>query len=222
METSKRPIHLLSWSFFFHFLYLYLLLVNRKGDFHLILAIDNYDSFTYNLIQYIQQVTDDEVIVIRNDQLTIEQMERLQPDIILISPGPGNPSSAGICLSVVEKFYQSIPILGVCLGHQIIAQAFGGTIEQASSPMHGKISKIEHDQRGVFYGISSPLNITRYHSLIVKKDSLPEELEITAFTEDGEIMAIRHKDYPVEGVQFHPEAILTEQGIQMIENFFKR
>jgi anthranilate synthase/aminodeoxychorismate synthase-like glutamine amidotransferase len=170
----------------------------------LILVIDNYDSFTHNLIQYIRQVTEQEVLIKRNDQITIKQIEQLKPDFILLSPGPGNPSEAGICLEIVESFYKTIPILGVCLGHQTIAQAFGGTVEKARQPMHGKISMIQHDQQGVFCGIDSPIHVTRYHSLIVNKETLPEELEITALTEDGEIMALRHKQFPVEGVQFHP------------------
>jgi para-aminobenzoate synthetase component II len=187
-----------------------------------ILVIDNYDSFTHNLIQYIRQVTKQEVIVKRNDQITIEQIEKLKPDFILLSPGPGNPTEAGICLKIVESFYQTIPILGVCLGHQTIAQTFGGTVEKAMQPMHGKVSLIKHDQQGVFCGVDSPVHVTRYHSLIVNKETLPEELVVTAVTEDGEIMALRHKKFPVEGVQFHPEAILTEQGMKLIDNFFNR
>jgi para-aminobenzoate synthetase component II len=186
----------------------------------LILVIDNYDSFTNNLIQYIRQVTEEEIIVKRNDQITIEQIEELHPDYILLSPGPGNPTEAGVCVKVVESFYQTIPIFGVCLGHQTIAQVFGGTVEKAVQPMHGKISKIQHDQKGVFKGIDSPFPVTRYHSLIVNKETLPEELEVSAITTDGEVMALRHKQFPVEGVQFHPEAILTEQGMKIIDNFF--
>ncbi|WML42653.1 aminodeoxychorismate/anthranilate synthase component II [Neobacillus sp. PS3-40] len=188
----------------------------------MILVIDNYDSFTHNLIQYIRQVTEHEVIIKRNDHITIEQIEKLQPDYILLSPGPGNPTEAGICLKIVEYFHKTIPILGVCLGHQTIAQAFGGTVEKANHPMHGKISMIKHDEKGVFCKIASPMQVTRYHSLIVHKETLPRELEITALTEDGEIMAIRHKKFPVEGVQFHPEAILTELGMKMIDNFFNQ
>jgi para-aminobenzoate synthetase component II len=186
----------------------------------LILVIDNYDSFTHNLIQYIRQVTNEEVVIKRNDQITIEQIEKLKPDSILLSPGPGNPTEAGICIKVVENFYQTIPILGVCLGHQTIAQVFGGTVEKAVQPMHGKISEIQHDQKGVFKGINSPIPVTRYHSLIVNKETLPEELEVSAITTDGEVMALRHKQFLVEGVQFHPEAILTEQGMKIIDNFF--
>jgi para-aminobenzoate synthetase component II len=186
----------------------------------LILVIDNYDSFTHNLIQYIRQVTNEEVVIIRNDQITIEQIEKLKPDSILLSPGPGNPTEAGICIKVVENFYQTIPILGVCLGHQTIAQVFGGTVEKAVQPMHGKISEVHHDQKGVFREIDSPIQVTRYHSLIVNKETLPDELVASAFTNDGEVMALRHKQFPVEGVQFHPEAILTEQGMKIIDNFF--
>jgi para-aminobenzoate synthetase component II len=186
----------------------------------LILVIDNYDSFTHNLIQYIRQVTNEEIVIKRNDQITIEQIEELHPDSILLSPGPGNPTEAGVCVKVVESFYQTIPIFGVCLGHQTIAQVFGGTVERAVQPMHGKISEIQHDQKGVFKGIDSPFPVTRYHSLIVNKETLPEELEVSAITTDGEVMALRHKQFPVEGVQFHPEAILTEQGMKIIDNFF--
>ncbi len=186
-----------------------------------ILVIDNYDSFTYNLVQYIQQMSK-ELVIVRNDQLTIEEIHRSQPEAILLSPGPGNPHSAGICLEVVKRFHQDIPIFGVCLGHQIIAEAFGGIVKKAKRPMHGKVSQIEHDQSGVFASIPSPVQVTRYHSLVVDRDTLPSCLEITAHSEDGEIMGIRHKQFRVEGVQFHPEAILTERGLQMVQNFFKK
>jgi anthranilate synthase/aminodeoxychorismate synthase-like glutamine amidotransferase len=181
--------------------------------------IDNYDSFTYNLVQYIRKIGE-EVVVIRNDQLTLETIEIMQPDSILISPGPGNPNTAGLCLDVVKRFHQEIPILGVCLGQQIIAQAFGGNIIKAAKPMHGKISSIRHDKCGVFTGLPSPFQVTRYHSLIVEESSLPSCLKISARSEDGEIMALRHKEYKVEGVQFHPESILTENGMDMLRNFF--
>ncbi|WP_449620857.1 anthranilate synthase component II [Robertmurraya sp. Marseille-Q9965] len=187
----------------------------------MILVIDNYDSFTYNLVQYIQQMSK-ELVIVRNDQLTIEEIHRSQPEAILLSPGPGNPHSAGICLEVVKRFHQDIPIFGVCLGHQIIAEAFGGIVKKAKRPMHGKVSQIEHDQSGVFASIPSPVQVTRYHSLVVDRDTLPSCLEITAHSEDGEIMGIRHKQFRVEGVQFHPEAILTERGLQMVQNFFKK
>ncbi|WP_312469472.1 aminodeoxychorismate/anthranilate synthase component II [Neobacillus sp.] len=185
----------------------------------MILVIDNYDSFTFNLVQYIRKIGE-KVIVIRNDQLSLDDIEKMQPDHILISPGPGNPDSAGLCLDVVKTYYQKIPILGVCLGQQIIAQAFGGMIRKALKPMHGKVSLIRHDQNYIFNDIPTPIQVTRYHSLIVDEASLPPCLEISARSEDGEIMAIRHKQFRVEGVQFHPESILTEKGLQMLENFF--
>lgn len=187
----------------------------------LILVIDNYDSFTFNLVQYIQSVGE-EVEVVRNDEISLQNIRDMQPDSILLSPGPGNPDTAGICLSIVKEFHQEIPILGVCLGHQIIAQAFGGKIHKASKPMHGKVDEIIHDGRQIFKNISNPTPVTRYHSLIVDESTLPSCLEISAKTENGEIMAIRHKQFPIEGVQFHPEAILTENGLQMIQNFFTK
>jgi len=186
----------------------------------LILLIDNYDSFTYNLVQYIRNIGE-ELVVFRNDQITLEQILEINPDYILLSPGPGNPSSAGICLRLVERFYQEIPIFGVCLGQQIIAEAFGGIVKKAKQPMHGKTSIITHDSISVFDGLPSPLKVTRYHSLVVDEATLPSSLVVTARTEDGEIMALRHRDYPVEGVQFHPESIMTENGLQMMRNFFQ-
>ncbi|AZU62236.1 anthranilate synthase component II [Neobacillus mesonae] len=187
----------------------------------MILVIDNYDSFTFNLVQYIRTIGE-EVVVRRNDQMTIKDIEELQPDNILLSPGPGNPDTSGLCIDIVKRFYQEIPILGVCLGQQIIAQVFGGTVTKALKPMHGKISMITNDQKGVFQEIPSPLKVTRYHSLIVEEASLPSCLEISARSEDGEIMALRHKQFKVEGVQFHPESIMTEYGLQMLKNFFKK
>ena len=186
----------------------------------MILVIDNFDSFTFNLVQYVQEIGE-EVIVLRNNQVSLKEITDMNPDYILISPGPGNPDTAGICLDVVKNFYQEIPILGVCLGHQIIAQAFGGIVKKASKPMHGKISLINHDQNEIFQDIPSPLPVTRYHSLVVDEPSFPNCLEISARTTDGEIMAIRHKKFKVEGVQFHPESILTESGMRMVRNFFK-
>ena len=186
----------------------------------LILVIDNYDSFTFNLVQYIQEIGE-EVVVLRNDQVSLEDIREMKPDYILISPGPGNPDTAGICLDVVKTFYQEIPILGVCLGQQIIAQAFGGLVRKATQPMHGKTSDINHDQRQIFKDIPSPFQVTRYHSLVVDESTFPDCLEISAKSDDGEIMAIRHKNYKVEAVQFHPEAILTENGLQMVRNFFQ-
>ena len=186
----------------------------------LILVIDNYDSFTFNLVQYIQEIGE-EVVVLRNDQVSLEDIREMKPDYILLSPGPGNPDTAGICLDVVKTFYQEIPILGVCLGQQIIAQVFGGLVRKATQPMHGKTSDINHDQRQIFKDIPSPFQVTRYHSLVVDESTFPECLEISAKSDDGEIMAIRHKNYKVEAVQFHPEAILTENGLQMVRNFFQ-
>ena len=186
----------------------------------LILVIDNYDSFTFNLVQYIQEIGE-EVVVLRNDQVSLEDIREMKPDYILISPGPGNPDTAGICLDVVKTFYQEIPILGVCLGQQIIAQAFGGLVRKATQPMHGKTSYINHDTKQIFKDIPSPFQVTRYHSLVVDESTFPDCLEISAKSDDGEIMAIRHKNYKVEAVQFHPEAILTENGLQMVRNFFQ-
>ncbi|MGE8203925.1 anthranilate synthase component II [Heyndrickxia sp. NPDC080065] len=186
----------------------------------MILVIDNYDSFTYNLVQYIRQIGE-EVKVVRNDQISIQEIEKLNPQYLLLSPGPGNPSQAGICLDIVENFYSKIPILGICLGHQIIGQAFGGNIIKAKRPMHGKTSLIKHDGKKIFNGIKGLFHVTRYHSLVVEENSLPTCLEITAKSTDGEIMGIRHKQYKIEGLQFHPESILTEYGLQMISNFFK-
>ncbi|MCI1591010.1 anthranilate synthase component II [Heyndrickxia oleronia] len=186
----------------------------------MILVIDNYDSFTYNLVQYIKQIGI-EVKVVRNDQIAIGEIERLNPEFILLSPGPGNPDHAGICIEVVKHFFNKIPILGVCLGHQVIAQAFGGKIIKAKRPMHGKTSFISHDGQSIFEGLENSFKVTRYHSLIVEEKSLSQDLDITAKSEDGEIMGIRHRQYKVEGIQFHPEAILTENGLKMIQNFFQ-
>ncbi|MEN2768307.1 anthranilate synthase component II [Ornithinibacillus xuwenensis] len=185
----------------------------------MILVIDNYDSFTFNLVQYIYQL-DKEVTVKRHDELTIEEIRSLNPSHILISPGPGNPDTAGICLEVVEHFYQEIPILGVCLGHQIIAQAFGGRIIKSKAPTHGKLSSIDHDGEGIFTDLPNPLGITRYHSLMVDPEHLPNCLEVSARTESGDIAALRHKTFPVEGIQGHPESILSESGLQLLANFF--
>lgn len=186
----------------------------------MILVIDNYDSFTYNLVQYIKQIGI-EVKVVRNDQIAIGEIEQLNPEFILLSPGPGNPDHAGICIEVVKHFFNKIPILGVCLGHQVIAQAFGGKIIKAKRPMHGKTSFITHDGKSIFAGLENSFKVTRYHSLIVEEKSLSQDLDITSKSEDGEIMGIRHRQYKVEGIQFHPEAILTENGLKMIQNFFQ-
>lgn len=184
----------------------------------MILLIDNYDSFTYNLYQYFGTFTD-EIRVVRNDTVTLEEIRQMHPEKIVLSPGPKNPSEAGICMDVVKEFYREVPILGICLGHQCIGEAFGGTVSYAKSLYHGKQSEISHDGTGIFEGIPSPVKVARYHSLAVQEDDLPECLEVTARTADGEIMAIRHKEYPVVGLQFHPESIYTEHGKRMIENF---
>jgi para-aminobenzoate synthetase component II len=185
----------------------------------MILLIDNYDSFTFNLVQYIRELRE-EVVVKRNNQISLPEIEDMQPSHILLSPGPGNPDDAGVCLDVVKTFHPYIPILGVCLGQQIIAQAFGGTVKKALQPMHGKTALINHDQQGVFQDLPTLIQVARYHSLIVAEESLPSCLEISARTKVGEIMAIRHREFKVEGVQFHPEAILTEKGLEMLANFF--
>jgi anthranilate synthase component 2 len=184
----------------------------------MILVIDNYDSFTYNLVQYIGELGA-ELRVARNDAVTVDDVERLRPERIVISPGPGTPDDAGISLAVIERFHQTIPILGVCLGHQAIGQAFGGTVARAQKQMHGKTSRIEHDGKGVFAGLDAGFEATRYHSLVVLASSVPESLEISARAEDGEIMGLRHRRFPVEGVQFHPESILTGQGKALLKNF---
>lgn len=186
----------------------------------MILMIDNYDSFTYNLVQYLGELGE-ELIVKRNDEVTIEQIEALRPDFLMISPGPCSPNEAGISLSAIEYFAGKIPIFGVCLGHQSIAQVFGGEVVRAQKLMHGKTSQIFHDGKTIFSGIPTPFTATRYHSLIVKKETLPSCLEISAWTEDDEIMAIRHKTLPVEGVQFHPESIMTAHGMELLKNFIQ-
>jgi anthranilate synthase/aminodeoxychorismate synthase-like glutamine amidotransferase len=184
----------------------------------MILMIDNYDSFTYNLVQYLGEL-EEEVEVHRNDAISVDTIAEMQPDAILISPGPGNPDEAGISLDTVRHFAGRIPILGVCLGHQTIAQAFGGKVVRAGRLMHGKTSPVHHDGRTLFEGIPSPFEATRYHSLIVERESLPEEFEISAETAEGEIMAMRHRRFPLEGVQFHPESILTQEGKRLLANF---
>ena len=185
----------------------------------MLLVIDNYDSFTYNLVQYLGELGAT-VEVRRNDQVTLDEIEnRLRPERIVISPGPGTPNGAGITLDVIQRFAGKIPLLGVCLGHQAIGQAFGARVIRAQRVMHGKLSSIVHDQRGVFADVPSPFNATRYHSLAIERASLPPALDVTATAEDGEIMAVRHRELPVEGVQFHPEAILTEHGRKVLGNF---
>lgn len=184
----------------------------------MILLIDNYDSFTYNLYQYIG-IFDDDIKVVRNDKITIDEIKELNPERILLSPGPKNPKEAGICMDVVKEFTGKKPILGICLGHQCIGEALGGTVSYAKKLFHGKQSVIAHDGSSVFTGIGSPIKVARYHSLAVQGEDLPDCLRILAKTEDGEIMAIRHKEYPVVGLQFHPESIYTEHGKRIVENF---
>ena len=186
----------------------------------MILVLDNYDSFTYNLVHYIGECGE-EVMVVRNDEITVEQVDDLNPKKIVISPGPCTPNEAGISIELIKK--SSVPILGVCLGHQAIGAAFGGNIIKAPEIFHGKLSKVEHNQKKIFNGIDSPYSVVRYHSLIIEKDSLPNELEITGVLEDNPevIMAIEHKEKPIYGVQFHPESIETNFGMRLIENFLK-
>ncbi|WP_226002647.1 aminodeoxychorismate/anthranilate synthase component II [Paenibacillus sp. BJ-4] len=187
----------------------------------MILVIDNYDSFTYNLVQYLGELGE-EVTVKRNDEIDVKGIEELAPEHILISPGPCTPNEAGISLDVIGHFKGRIPIFGVCLGHQAIGQAFGGKVIRAERLMHGKTSPILHHNTSVFEGLPSPFTATRYHSLLVERESLPECLEITAETAEGEIMGLRHKEFAVEGVQFHPESIITDYGHQLLRNFLKR
>ena len=186
----------------------------------MLLMIDNYDSFTFNLVQYLGELGA-EVRVVRNDELDVAAIERLAPSHIVISPGPCTPNEAGVSLQTIDRLAGRVPILGVCLGHQAIGQAFGGKVVRAKQVMHGKVSRIAHDGRGVFAGLENPFIATRYHSLVVQRESLPECLQVSAQSEDGEIMALRHRALPVEGVQFHPEALLTEHGHQMLRNFLK-
>ncbi|MDQ0209229.1 aminodeoxychorismate/anthranilate synthase component II [Alkalicoccobacillus murimartini] len=184
----------------------------------MILMIDNYDSFTYNLVQYLGEMGQ-ELVVKRNDQITIEEIEQLAPSILMISPGPCSPNEAGISMEAIRYFSGKIPIFGVCLGHQSIAQVFGGDVIRAERLMHGKTSEINHNGETIFSGLPTPMTATRYHSLIVKRETLPDCFVISAETEEGEIMAIRHKDLPIEGVQFHPESIMTGDGKRLLKNF---
>ena len=187
----------------------------------MILVIDNYDSFTYNLVQYLGELGT-EPFVRRNNEITLGEIAALKPERIVISPGPGRPEQAGITLDVIKKFGPTIPLLGVCLGHQAIGMAFGGAVVRATAPMHGKTSAVSHDGRGLFAGIASPFTVGRYHSLVVQKAGLPADLEISAQTEDdGTIMALRHRAFPIHGVQFHPESILTREGQHLLRNFLK-
>src|SRR4051794_40963487 len=186
----------------------------------MILVVDNYDSFTYNVVQYLAELGS-EVKVIRNDEIDIAGVQALKPSHIVVSPGPCTPDAAGISLAAIAQFSGRVPIFGVCLGHQAIGQAFGGKVVRAGKVMHGKTSRIQHDEKGVFRDIPNEFVATRYHSLVVQESSLPIHLQITARSEDGEIMGLRHRTLPVEGVQFHPEALLTEHGHKMLENFIR-
>jgi para-aminobenzoate synthetase component 2 len=194
----------------------------------MLLVLDNYDSFTFNLVQYLGELAADHPItadlrVERNDALSIGQIRQLNPDAILISPGPGDPDQAGVSLEVLEQLGPTVPILGVCLGHQALAQAYGGRVVRAAELMHGKTSPVRHGGAGVFEGLPDPLTATRYHSLIAERDSLPACLEITAWLEDGTIMGLRHRQYPhLQGVQFHPESVLTQAGHQLLANFLRQ
>ncbi len=192
----------------------------------MLLMIDNYDSFTYNVVQYLAELGAD-VQVYRNDEITVEEIEALNPERLVISPGPCTPNEAGISMAAIRHFAGKLPILGICLGHQAIGQVYGGNIIRAGQVMHGKISPVYHEDKGVFRGLSNPLQATRYHSLVIDKTSLPDCLEVTAWTRnsDGsveEIMGVRHKTLPIEGVQFHPESIMTEQGHELLRNFLKQ
>ncbi|MDD4860713.1 MAG: aminodeoxychorismate/anthranilate synthase component II [Smithellaceae bacterium] len=186
----------------------------------MILMIDNYDSFTFNIVQYLGQMGED-VQVYRNDKTTIDGIRKLQPQAIFLSPGPGAPHQAGITVDVIRAFYKTLPIMGICLGHQSIGFAFGGEVVQAQRIMHGKVSPVEHDGKTIFAGLPNPFTAGRYHSLVVRPETLPSCLEASAKTAEGEIMGLRHKDYPVEGIQFHPESVLTPQGKRIIRNFLK-
>ncbi|MCS7170880.1 MAG: aminodeoxychorismate/anthranilate synthase component II [Aquificaceae bacterium] len=185
-----------------------------------ILVIDNYDSFTYNLVHYLQMLSAD-VEVRRNDEIGIEDIEREKPQAIVISPGPCTPKEAGISVEVIRSFYERVPILGVCLGHQSIGYAFGASIVRAKNLMHGKTSEIHHTGEGIFEGLKNPFTAVRYHSLVIDGSTLPHFLKVTAWSEDGEIMGVQHTDYPLFGVQFHPESILSEEGMNLLENFLK-
>lgn len=186
----------------------------------MVLLIDNYDSFTYNLFQYIG-VFEEDVRIIRNDKISIAEIGQMNPDHIVLSPGPKSPAEAGICVDVVREFYDKKPILGICLGHQSIGAAFGARVSYAKALFHGKQSKITHDCRGIFEGVPQGIRVARYHSLAVYEETLPDFMEVTARTDDGEVMAMQHQKYPVAGLQFHPESIYTEHGKRMVENFLR-
>ncbi|MHC1683646.1 MAG: aminodeoxychorismate/anthranilate synthase component II [Clostridiaceae bacterium] len=185
------------------------------------LMIDNYDSFVYNLVRYFHEL-EEEILIYRNDKITIDDICRINPEGIIISPGPKNPKEAGICNEIINTFKESVPILGICLGHQCIGYSFGGEIIKGDIPMHGKVSKVYHNGEGVFENLPSSFNVTRYHSLVIHKDNLPCDLEITAETDDGAIMGVKHRKYNIEGVQFHPEAELTEYGHELLKNFIDK
>ncbi|MBB6713769.1 anthranilate synthase component II [Clostridium gasigenes] len=186
----------------------------------MLLMIDNYDSFVFNLVRYIEELGE-EVLIYRNDKITIEEIEKLEIDGIIISPGPKSPKEAGLSLEIINRFKGKIPILGICLGHQCIAQYFKGEIVRGIEPIHGKISYVSHNNKGIFENVKNPLRVTRYHSLIVKNEDIPKEIEITCKTEDGVIMGIKHKEYEIYGVQFHPEAEMTEEGHKILNNFIQ-
>jgi anthranilate synthase/aminodeoxychorismate synthase-like glutamine amidotransferase len=189
--------------------------VTKKID---ILMIDNYDSFTFNLVQYLG-ILGENIIVRRNDKITLDDIIKMSPSKIVISPGPGRPENAGMSKEIIKRFYKEIPILGVCLGHQCIGEVFGAEVVNSGVVIHGKTSKIYHDGKGIFEGIKNPFEAARYHSLILKKDTIPSELEVTARTEDGIVMGVRHKSYRLEGIQFHPESFLTPVGLEILKNF---
>lgn len=185
------------------------------------LMIDNYDSFVYNLVRYFEELKED-IVVYRNDEITLQEIKKINPQGIIISPGPKEPKDAGISVDVIKNFKGRIPILGVCLGHQAIGYAFGGKIVKGERPMHGKISCVYHKEKGIFKNIKNPINVTRYHSLVVEKETLPSCLCVTCETKEGVIMGLKHKKYEIEGIQFHPEAVLTEKGHELLKNFISR
>ncbi|MCH7735572.1 MAG: aminodeoxychorismate/anthranilate synthase component II [Chloroflexi bacterium] len=185
----------------------------------MLLLIDNYDSFTYNLYQYLSELGVSEIEVVRNDQMTVAELEAMKPERVVVSPGPSRPENAGVSVEAIKRFAGVVPVLGVCLGHQCLADAFGGKVVHAGEIMHGKTSLINHDGKGVFAGVPDPFEAVRYHSLAIEPDSLPEELEVTARTDNGIIMGVRHRKYAIEGMQFHPESIVTPAGKQLLQNF---
>ena len=185
----------------------------------MLLLIDNYDSFTYNLYQYLSELGVSEIEVVRNDQMTVAELEAMKPERVVVSPGPSRPENAGVSVEAIKRFAGVVPVLGVCLGHQCLADAFGGRVVHAGEIMHGKTSLINHDGKGVFAGVPDPFEAVRYHSLAIEPESLPEELEVTARTDNGIIMGVRHRKYAIEGMQFHPESIVTPAGKQLLQNF---